>query len=581
MVIGLINLLICMIVLTIVAVPFGLYMGKVYMGQITYLAWLENIFYKIIGINPNVEMKWKDYVIAVLGFSLLCAFGLFILLIFQADLPLNPYHAPNMSWDLALNSAVSFSSNTDWQSYSGETQASYLSQSFGMCRASFLSVATGMAVAVAMIRGIASVEKKTIGNFWQDLIRSILYILMPLALIFSIVLVKLGVPQNFNNYVTATVIQPAKITTVVTGKNITKVISSQTIAMGPIASQEAIKILGNNGGGFFSANSSHPYENPNAISNFLDLLAMLLIPAGFCFAFGAIVGDKRQGISLYLVMASILIIAAVCLMLIELNGNPLLQHLNIDQIMNTFQSGGNMEGKETRFGIFGSSLFTAITTATSTGATNSLHDSLMPLGGLIPMFLIQLSEVIFGGAGCGIYSMLTFVILAVFIAGLMIGRTPEYLGKKIESFEMKMVAIIILIGPLLVLLETAISLVVPAGLAGISNPSAHGLSQVLYAFSSAANNNGSAFAGLNANTPYYNIMLAIAMFLGRYVVIVPILAIAGSFALKKRVPVTSGTMPTHGGFFLMILVGVIFIVGALTYIPALALGPIVEHLMLF
>lgn len=578
---GLINLLMCMVILTALAIPFGRYMYKVYAGEITYLSWLENGFYKIIGVNSNLEMGWKDYTISLLSFNLLCVIALFALLMLQTNLPLNPYHVSNMSWDLALNSAISFCSNTNWQNYSGETQLSYLSQILGMAKQNFLSVATGMAVAVAMIRGITSVEKNVIGNFWKDLIRSILYILLPLSVVFAIVLISLGIPQNFNNYATTKVIAPVNAIATVNGKKMTKIVTSQTIAMGPIASQEAIKMLGNNGGGFFNANSAHPYENPNAISNFLEILAMLLIPASFCFAFGIMVGDRRQGYSLYFVMSSIFVIAAILLMLIELNGNPLLRHLNIDQVMNMFQSGGNMEGKETRFGIFGSSLFTTVTTATSTGATNTLHDSLMPLGGLIPMFLIQLSEVIFGGSGCGIYSMLTFVILAVFIAGLMIGRTPEYLGKKIEGFEMKMVAIIILIGPLLVLLETAISVVIPAGLSGISNPSAHGLSQILYAFSSAANNNGSSFDGLNTNTPYYNVMLAIAMLLGRYMVIIPILAISGSLAMKKRIPATSGTMPTHGAFFLVILVGVIFIVGALTYIPALALGPIVEHLMLF
>lgn len=581
MITGYINLIICMLIVTLLAIPLGKYMYNVYNGNVHFLAFIEKPFYKIIGINPDVEMGWKDYAISLILFNILGIVTLFLILFLQAYFPLNPASAANMTWDTAFNTAISFCTNTDWQSYTPETQISYLSQMLGLAKQNFLSVATGMVVAVAMIRGFMAVEENVIGNFWRDMIRTILYILLPLAIAFAIVLMSLGVPQNFNNYVSSKVIAPVNISTTVNGKTTAKVVASQTIPMGPVASQEAIKMIGNNGGGFFNANSAHPYENPNAISNFLQMIVMLLIPAAFCFTFGAMVSDKRQGYSLYIVMTIIFVVAAVCLMISEFNGNPLLHKLNIDQIMNTFQSGGNMEGKETRFGIFGSSLFTTITTATSTGATNTMHDSLMPLGGLIPMFLIQLSEVIFGGAGCGLYGMLTFVILTVFIAGLMIGRTPEYLGKKIESFEMKMVAIIILIGPLLVLVETAISVVTGAGLAGISNPSAHGLSEILYAFSSAANNNGSAFAGLNSGTPYYNVMTAIAMFFGRYIVIIPILAIAGSLARKKRIPATSGTMPTHGTFFLCILVGVIFIVGALTYIPALALGPIVEHLMVF
>lgn len=581
MIIGYVNLIICLLILTLLAIPLGKYMFNVYNGKVDYLAFIEKPFYKIIGVNPNSEMDWKDYLIALMLFNLVCIIVLFALLILQAYLPFNPGHAVNMSWDTALNTAISFATNTDWQSYTPETQVSDFSQMIGLVKQNFLSVATGMVVAIALIRSFVSVEKNIIGNFWRDMVRTVLYILLPLSFIFAIVLIYLGVPQNFNDYKTAKVLSPVAISANQTTNTAQKIITSQQVVTGPIASQEAIKILGNNGGGYFNANSAHPYENPSAISNFLEMLAMLLIPASLCFTFGSMIGDRRQGYSLYIVMAIIFALASVCIMLSEFNGNPLLHKLNIDQIMNTFQSGGNMEGKETRFGVFGSSLFTAITSATSTGAANTMHDSLMPLGGLVPMFLIQLSEVIFGGAGCGLYGMLTFVILTVFIAGLMIGRTPEYLGKKIESFEMKMVAIIILIGPLLVLVETAISVVVPAGLAGIGNPSAHGLSEVLYAFSSAANNNGSAFAGLSAGTPYYNIMTAIAMFFGRYLTIVAVLAISGSLAAKKRIPVTSGTMPTHGAFFLFILVGVIFIVGALTYIPALALGPIVEHLTLF
>ena len=579
--VGYINIAIYAVILTILVIPLGIYMSGIYNGRINYLSFLERPIYKVIGVKSNYGMNWKEYTISLVLFNIIGAVFLFILLLVQGYLPLNPQHFRAPSWDLALNTAISFITNTDWQNYSGENTMSYLSQMLGLTVQNFLCAATGMTVAIALIRGFIGVETKSIGNFWQDLVRSTLYILLPLSLVFAFGLVKLGVPQNFNQYGSAKLLEPIVTTNVVNGKKVTKIIANQTIPMGPIASQEAIKMLGTNGGGFFNANSAHPYENPNAISNFLQMLAILMIPGALCFTFGSMIVDKRQGYALYTIMMFVFIVATICVMLAEAHGNPLLKQFKIDQIMNTFQSGGNMEGKETRFGVFGSSMFTVATTAASCGAVNTMHDSLMPLGGMVPLFLIQLSEVIFGGVGSGLYTMLAFVILTVFIAGLMIGRTPEYLGKKIESFEMKMIAIVILVTPLFVLSETAISLILPQGIAGISNPGAHGLSEVLYAFSSAANNNGSAFAGLNGNTVYYNIMLAIAMFFGRFGVIIPILAIAGSLALKKRIPVTSGTMPTHGIFFLLILVGVIFIVGALTYIPALALGPIVEHLTLF
>ncbi|HCY38882.1 MAG TPA: potassium-transporting ATPase subunit KdpA, partial [Neisseriales bacterium] len=479
------------------------------------------------------------------------------------------------------NTAISFVGNTNWQAYAGETTMSYFTQMSGLAVQNFVSAATGIAVVVALIRGFGSATKGVIGNFWSDLTKATLYILLPLSLIFAVVLLSQGVPQNFNNYVSAKVLEPQTISQTIAGKTTTQISRQQILPMGPVASQEAIKMLGTNGGGFFNANSAHPYENPNALSNFIEMLAILLIPAALCFAFGNLVNDKKQGYTLFIAMTAMFIILTLILMSAEMRGNPLFNPLHIDQLHSALQSGGNMEGKETRFGIFGSGLFAAVTTAASCGAINAAHDSLLPMGGFVPLFLMQLSEVVYGGVGSGLYGMLVFAILAVFICGLMIGRTPEYLGKKIESFEMKMTALIILIIPMIVLLGTAVSLIATQGLAGMSNPSAHGLSEVLYAFTSAANNNGSAFAGLNANTHYYNLMLGAAIFLGRFGVIVPVLAIAGSLAMKKKLPVTVGTMPTTGTLFIAILIGTIIIVGALTYVPSLALGPIVEHLQLF
>ena len=577
--IGFIDLAIYMLILTLLAVPLGRYIAGVYTGKVNYLSFVERPFYKLIGADQ--DMNWKSYTFGIMLFNLLGIAIVFLLQLIQGFLPLNPQHFGAPTWDLALNTAISFATNTNWQAYTPEASMSYLTQMLALAVQNFLSAATAMAVLVALIRGFIGVEQKSIGNVWRDLVRSTLYVLLPLALILAFALVKLGVPQNFSDYQTAHLIESQSISQTVNGKTSVQSITTQVIPMGPVASQESIKMIGTNGGGFYNANSAHPYENPNAASNWLEMLAILLIPAALCFSFGSMVGDRRQGYTIYIAMAVIFIIAVVCVMKAEFVGNPSLKTSSIDQFMNMFQSGGNMEGKEVRFGIFGSSLFAAITTAASCGAVNAMHDSFMPLGGLVPLFLMQLSEVIYGGVGSGLYGMLIFALLAVFIAGLMIGRTPEYLGKKIESFEMKMVALIILIVPLVVLLGTAISVVVAPGLAGMNNPSAHGLTEVLYAFTSAANNNGSAFAGLNANTPYYNLMLGLTIFIGRYGVIIPVLAIAGSLAAKKRLNVTSGTMPTHGLLFIGILIGVIFIVGALTYVPALALGPLVEHLMLF
>ena len=576
-----INLLVFMVILTISAVLLSKYIVAVFSGKINFLSFIEKPFYKMLGVESNTEMNWKQYAINVMIFSIVGIIFLFLIEFFQSKLPLNPQNLGDLSWDLAINTAISFVGNTNWQAYAGESTMSYFTQMIGLNVQNFMSGAVGLSVAMALIRGFTSFQSKTIGNFWHDLIKSILYILLPLSLIAAIILVSLGVPQNFSSYKTVHVLDPQTISSVVDGKTMSQVIDTQTIPMGPIASQEAIKMIGTNGGGFFNANSAHPYENPSAVSNFLEMIVILLIPAALCFVFGAQVGDKRQGYTLYAVMAIVFVALAIMELSAESRGNPLFTQFHVNQLTDIWQSGGNMEGKETRFGIIGSGIFASVTTAASCGAVNAMHDSLMPLGGFVPLFLMQMSEVIYGGVGSGLYGILIFAILAVFIAGLMIGRTPEYLGKKIESFEMKMVSLAILIIPFLVLGGTAISVLIAQGLAGMSNPYAHGLSEVLYGFTSAANNNGSAFGGLNANTQYYNLMLAIAIFVGRFGVIIPVLAIAGSLANKKRLPITQGTMPTSGVLFALLLIGTIVIVGVLTYIPALALGPIVEHLILF
>ncbi|MEJ7808215.1 MAG: potassium-transporting ATPase subunit KdpA, partial [Telluria sp.] len=494
----------------------------------------------------------------------------------------------------SFNTAVSFVANTNWQGYSGEQTMSYLTQMLALTGQNFFSAATGMAVAFALIRGFSSRSAKTIGNFWVDLTRSTLYVLLPLSLLFAAFLMGQGVIQNFSAYQQVQLIEPvayAIAKTDANGQPLTDAqdqavmqsitATTQTIAMGPVASQEAIKMIGTNGGGFFNANSAHPYENPTPLSNFVQMLAIFLIPAGLCFAFGRLVGDQRQGVAVLAAMSLIFVAATLVVMGAEQAAHPQLAALGVDQSASALQAGGNMEGKETRFGISASALFAAITTAASCGAVNAMHDSFSPLGGAVPMLLMQLGEVVFGGVGSGLYGMLVFAILAVFISGLMIGRTPEYLGKKIQSYEMKMTSIAILITPVLVLGGTAIAVMLDVGRAGIANPGAHGFSEILYAFSSAANNNGSAFAGLSANTPFYNTMLAIAMWFGRFAVIVPILAIAGALAAKPRLEANPGTMPTHGPIFVGLLVGVVLLVGVLNYVPALALGPVVEHLQLY
>ncbi|CAJ0694304.1 Potassium-transporting ATPase potassium-binding subunit [Ralstonia mannitolilytica] len=584
----LLQLAIYLVVLLVLAKPLGAYMTGVFGDKPSRAHWLgpvERLFYRVAGVNPQAEMGWKRYALAVIVVNVLGALAVYALQRVQQWLPLNPQGFGAITPDSSFNTAISFVSNTNWQGYSGESTMSYLTQMLGLAVQNFLSAATGIAVVIALIRGFARHSANTIGNFWVDFTRATVYVLLPLSILVSVFFVSQGVIQNFDGYkevttVTATTYDNPKMDASgqplkdaqgnpVTEKATTQ---TQTLPMGPVASQEAVKMLGTNGGGFFNANSAHPYENPNALTNFVQMLAIFIIPAALCFTFGGMVGDGRQGWAVLAAMTVLFAVLAVFLAWAELHANPMLANLGIDQAM------GNMEGKETRFGIVASSLFATITTAASCGAVNAMHDSLTALGGFVPMFLMQLGEVVFGGVGSGLYGMLVYAILAVFIAGLMIGRTPEYLGKKIEVFEMKMTSIAILVTPLLVLVGTAIAVVATQGKAGIFNPGTHGFSEVLYAFSSAANNNGSAFAGLSANTPFYNIALGIAMWLGRFWIIVPVLAMAGTFAAKKRLPVTAGTLPTHGPLFVVLLIGSVLLVGALTYIPALALGPIAEHL---
>ena len=546
--------------------PLGIWLARLCSGQLP--SWMQRVeapLYRLAGTSADTSMKWSHYALAVLTFNALGVLVVYALQRLQAGLPLNPAGLAAVSPDSAFNTAISFASNTNWQGYAGESTMSYLTQMLALAVQNFFSAATGIAVVFALFRGFAARSTSVIGNFWADITRITAWLLLPLSLVFAVFLVGQGVIQNFDAYKDVATLEAA----------------TQTLAMGPVASQEAIKMIGTNGGGFFNANSAHPFENPTALSNFLQMLAIFLIPAGLCFAFGRTVGDTRQGWAVLAAMTVMFVIAVVAIMPAEQECNPLLPALGVDQTASAMQSGGNMEGKETRFGITASSLFAVITTAASCGAVNAMHDSFTPLGGMVPLVMMQLGEVVFGGVGSGLYGMLIFAILAVFISGLMIGRTPEYLGKKIESHEMKLTSIAILVTPILVLAGTAVAVLAGAGKAGIANPGAHGFSEILYALSSAANNNGSAFAGLSANTPFYNVLLGVAMWLGRFGVIVPVLAIAGSLAAKKRLPVTGGTMPTHGPLFVMLLIGTVLLVGLLNYVPALALGPVVEHLMLW
>ncbi|MBV8680006.1 MAG: potassium-transporting ATPase subunit KdpA [Aquitalea sp.] len=562
-------------------------------GLVRFVAPLERLIYRLAGIRQDEDMGWRGYAVALLLFNLLGVLAVYALQRLQGMLPFNPQAMAAVSPDSSFNTAISFVTNTNWQGYSGESTMSYLTQMLGLTVQNFLSAATGAAVVIALIRGFARHSSARIGNFWVDVTRFTLYVLAPLSLVLALAFTQQGVIQNLLPYQTATTVevshfQQAKLDAKgnpVNGKDGKPVMvdastRQQTLPMGPVASQEAIKMLGTNGGGFFNANSAHPYENPTPLANFLQDLAIFLIPAALCFVFGRMVGDRRQGWAIIAAMLLMFVSAVVVETGAEQAGIPQLSAMGVDQHASSLQAGGNMEGKESRFGIIDTALFTVVTTSASCGAVNAMHDSLTPLGGLVPTFLMQLGEVVFGGVGSGLYGMLIFAILAVFIAGLMVGRTPEYLGKKIETYEMKMTAITILVTPVLVLVLTAIAVSVDPGKAGIANPGAHGFSEILYAFTSAANNNGSAFAGLSANTPFYNIMTAIAMFFGRFLMIVPILAIAGSLSAKKRLAVNSGTLPTHGPLFVVLLIGTVLLVGALNYVPALALGPVVEQLQM-
>ena len=608
------QLLVYLVLLFALAWPLGKWLAAVAQGRIP--RWLspviavENLLYRLAGVDPAISVGWKHYTLAVIVFNVIGLLVVYALQRLQALLPLNPAGMPAVSADSSFNTAISFTSNTNWQGYGGESTMSYLSQMLGLGVQNFLSAATGIAVLYALIRGFtASGSGRTkgapattglVGNFWVDMTRVTLYVLLPLSIVFAGFLMSQGVVQNFSAYKEAATLEATRYQ-IATNNTVEKTVENsadgqpsndtksapvmedaiaktQTLPMGPAASQIAIKQLGTNGGGFFNVNSAHPFENPTPLSNFVQLLTILLIPAALCFTFGTMVMDERQGLALLAAMTFLFVAGVLLTTHFEQAGNPSLAAFAVDHTASSTQPGGNMEGKEARFGIASSALWAVATTAASNGSVNSMHDSYTPLGGAIPMLLMQLGEVVFGGVGSGLYGMLIFAILAVFIAGLMIGRSPEYLGKKIEPYEMKMTAIIILITPLLVLVGTAIAIVSPLGVSSVGNPGVHGFSEILYAFSSAGNNNGSAFAGLSANTQFYNSLLGIAMWFGRFGIIVPVLAIAGSLAGKRSVAVTAGTLPTHGPLFVVLLIGTVLLVGLLNYVPALALGPVVEHL---
>jgi K+-transporting ATPase ATPase A chain len=596
---GSLQLLLYLALLTLAAKPLGLFMTAVYEGRRTWLTpvvgRVERAIYRVAGVDERSEFDWRRYALAALIVNLVGVVVVYLLQRLQGALPLNPEGLAAVSPDSSFNTAVSFATNTNWQGYVGEATMSYLTQMLGLAVQNFLSAASGMAVLVALIRGFVRRETDRIGNFYVDLTRTVLYVLLPLSLVLAVVLMSQGVVQSFAPYRTVSLLDPVMMELPVadaageavldaTGEPVTQsqTVTEQTVPLGPAASQIAIKQLGTNGGGFFNANSAHPLENPTPLSNFFEVLAILLIPAALCCTFGQMVRDTRQGWAVFMAMLVIFAPLTFGVIAAEQSGNPVLTELGADQAATAAQPGGNMEGKEARFGIASSGIWTAATTAASNGSVNSMHDSYTPLGGLIPLWLMQLGEVVFGGVGSGLYGMLMFAIVAVFIAGLMVGRTPEYLGKKIEAYEMKMAALVLLIPPLVVLVGTAIASIVPEGTGSIANPdpAAHGFAEMLYAFSSAGNNNGSAFAGLSANTPFYNLALGVAMWASRYWLMIPVLAIAGSLAAKRATAVTAGTLPTHGPLFVAMLVGVVLIVGALTFVPSLVLGPIVEHLLL-
>lgn len=568
--------------------PLGWYMARVYEGKPCgmdrVIGRLERLLYRFAGVDPQQEMTWRTYAVAVLLFNLFGLIAVYLLLRLQHLLPFNPQGFAAVSPDLAFNTAASFATNTNWQSYGGESTLSYLPQMLGLTVQNFVSAATGMAVLVALIRGLVRRSSATIGNFWFDLTRSTLYVLLPLSIVLAVVLVSQGVVQNLNAYEQVALLQqPAEAVA-------KKEMVEQTLPMGPAASQVAIKQLGTNGGGFFNVNGAHPFENPTPLSNLLEMLAILLIPTALCYTFGMMVGDTRQGWAVLAAMMVIFVPLTIGCIAAEQSGVPAWTAAGVDQSESALQAGGNMEGKEVRYGIVNSGIWASATTAASNGSVNAMHDSFTPLGGLVPLWFMQLGEVVFGGAGSGLYGMLMFAFVAVFVAGLMVGRTPEYLGKKIEAYEMKMASLTILIPPLVVLIGTAVAVLGP-GLeftaadrneirSNLNNPGAHGFSEVLYAFSSAGNNNGSAFGGLNANVLFYNTALGLAMLISRYWLTIPVLAIAGSLASKKFTPPGAGTLPTHTPLFVGLLVGTVILVGALTFIPALALGPIVEHLQM-
>jgi potassium-transporting ATPase potassium-binding subunit len=594
---GMFQIVLYLVVLVALAKPLGAFMAKVYQGERTFLTPLlgpiERGIYRLGGVDPTRESNWKRYAVAALLVNFIGFLVVYLLQRLQGVLPLNPQGFAAVSPDSSFNTAVSFATNTNWQGYVGESTMSYLTQMVGLAVQNFLSAAAGMAVLVALIRGFVRRQTSELGNFYADLTRSTLYILLPLSLILAILLMSQGVVQSFSAYQSVDLVEPVTIQTPVkdearnavtdaAGNAVTKAeqVTQQTIPLGPAASQIAIKQLGSNGGGFFNVNSAHPFENPTPLSNFLEVLAILLIPAALCYTFGKMIGDTRQGWAVLIAMLVIFVPLTFGAYFAEQSGNPRLGALAVDQRASAAHSGGNMEGKEVRFGIANSALWATATTAASNGSVNSMHDSYTPLGGLVPMWLMQLGEVVFGGVGSGLYGMLMFALVAVFIGGLMVGRTPEYLGKKIEAYEVKMASIVVLVPPLLVLVGTAIASVTPVAISSVANPGVHGFSEILYAFSSAGNNNGSAFAGISANTPFYNIALGMAMWASRYWLMIPVLALAGNLAAKKATAVTAGTLPTHTPLFITMLVGVVLMVGALTFVPALALGPIVEHLMM-
>ena len=564
----------------LLAGPMATYLTSVFERRRTFLDAvflpLERLLYRATGVDPAIEMRWTEYATVMLIFSAATLLLTYLVERTQHLLPLNPQHLPGVEPLLALNTAISFTTNTNWQSYTPESTMSYLTQMLGLATHNFWSAAVGMALAVSFVRGIARRESRTLGNFWVDLTRATVWVLLPLSLLFSIVLISQGVIQNFRPYDTAQLVEAQKITG---PDGQPAAVTTQTIAQGPVASQEAIKMLGTNGGGFFNANSAHPFENPTPLSNFLQMLSIFLIPAGLALMLGRMVGSPRHGWAVLAAMVVLWFAGTLTCYWAESQSNPLLHH--VDQRASLTQSGGNMEGKEVRFGIANSALFATVTTDASCGAVNAMHDSFMPLGGMVPMTNILLGEIVFGGVGAGLYGMLVFVVLSVFIAGLMVGRTPEYLGKKIEAYDVQMSMLYLLIFPLLILGFAAATVLMPKlGLSSLANHGPHGLSEILYAYTSATGNNGSAFAGLNANTPWYNVSLSIAMFFGRFMMIVPMLAIAGNLASKKIAPASAGTFPVTTPLFTVLLTGVIVIVGALTFFPALSLGPILEHLLL-